>query len=323
MNFDGAGTQAPGAWGEYWRLTREASALMAGGPQEEALARFWKAVLTRLAGRQGVRLLDVACGNGAVTAAAYEAAGRGLEATGVDRAGSAITAYRARFPGARAAVADASRLPFRDAAFDVVASQFGVEYAGPPAFDEAARLVASGGLLAAVVHMAGGAIHGECLASREAVARVAACGILPAAKEVFRRGAAVARGQGSRAAFRDADARLAVAARQVEGVLAEFGPAVAGGAVHRLQADLAHMHRRLGAYDPAEVAAWADRMEREIEAYAGRMSAMVEAAVDASGLDEATSRCEARGLIALAREALHAGPGGGAPAAWIVLWERR
>ena len=326
MDRDDDETREPGAWEAYWRLTREASALKDGGPQDEALARFWRAVLARIAGRLPIRVLDVACGNGAVTSAAYEAASGpagALEAIGTDRAGAAIAAYRGRFPGVLAAVADAARLPFPDLSFDVVASQFGIEYAGLPAFGEAARLVAPGGLLAAVIHMAGGAIHRECLASRTAMARVAASGILPAAREVFHRGAAVARGQGSRSAFREADARLAVAVRQVEGVLGEFGAAVAGGTVHRLYGDLAHMYGRLAAYDPAEVAAWADRMTREIVAYEGRMAAMLEAAVDAAGVDEAASRCTAQGLVVLAREQLHAGPDGGVPAAWVLLCERR
>ncbi|MCM2327881.1 MAG: class I SAM-dependent methyltransferase [Lysobacter sp.] len=318
------GGAVPGAWDEYWRLSRETSALKGGGPLDEVLARFWRRVLGRPLAT-GARLLDIASGNGAVTAAAV-GAGSGSEGAmglfGIDRAEAAVRAYKARFPTATGVAGDARRLPFADRCFDLVASQFGIEYAGVAAFGEAARVTAPGGLLAAVVHRTGGAIHRECAGNAAAMARVAASGILPAAREVFRRGAAASRGQGSRAAFRDADARLAAAVRQVEGVLTEFGAQVAGGTVQRLYGDLAHMYGRLAAYDPADVAAWADLMAREIEAYSGRMDAALEAAMDEERLARAAAQCEAGGLSVLAREELRAGPDGGEPAAWVLVCER-
>ncbi len=318
------GGAVPGAWDEYWRLSRETSALKGGGPLDEVLARFWQRVLGRPLSA-GSRLLDIACGNGAVTAAAVGtgtavAGAAGL--FGIDRAEEAVRAYRARFPTGKGVAGDARRLPFADRCFDLVASQFGIEYAGEAAFGEAARVTAPGGLLAAVIHRTGGAIHRECAGNAAAMARVAASGILPAAREAFRRGAAASRGQGSRAAFRAADARLAVAVRQIEGVLAEFGTRVAGGTVQRLYQDLAHMFGRLAAYDPADVAAWVDLMAREIEAYSGRMEAALGAAMDGDGLARAAAQCEARGLSVLAREELRVGPEGGEPAAWMLVCER-
>ena len=319
------GGAVPGAWDEYWRLSRETSALKGGGPLDEVLARFWQRILGRPLAA-GARLLDIACGNGAVTAAAVgtgagSAGGMGL--FGIDRAEEAVRAYRARFPAGTGVAGDARRLPFRDRCFDLVASQFGIEYAGEAAFGEAARVTAPGGLLAAVVHRTEGDVYRECAANAAAMARVSASGILPAAREVFRRGASASRGQGSRAAFRDADARLAAAVRQVEGVLAEFGAGVAGGTVQRLYQDLAHMYGRIAAYDPAEVAAWADHMAREIEAYSGRMDAALEAAMDGDGIARAAAQCEAGGLAVLAREELLVGLEGGEPAAWVLVCERR
>lgn len=320
-----SGDATTGAWGEYWRLSRESSALKGGGPLDEVLERFWRRVLGRCL-PDGARLLDIACGNGAVTAAAV-GAGAGSAGSmglfGVDRAEAAVRAYRARFPAGTGVAGDARRLPFPDCAFDLVASQFGIEYAGEAAFAEAARVTAPGGLLAAVVHRTGGAIHRECEANAAAMARVEASGILPAAREAFRRGAAASRGQGSRAAFRDADARLAAAVRQVEGVLAEFGDQVAGGTVQRLYGDLAHMYGRLAAYDPADVAGWADLMAREIEAYSGRMGAALSAAMDEEAFARAAAQCGAGGLAVLAREEVRVGTDGGEPVAWALVAERR
>jgi 2-polyprenyl-6-hydroxyphenyl methylase/3-demethylubiquinone-9 3-methyltransferase len=63
----------------------------------------------------GGRLLDVACGGGLL---APFLAGTGYQHVGIDRSPSAISL--AAQHGVRAARADAGRLPFRDALFDVV-----------------------------------------------------------------------------------------------------------------------------------------------------------------------------------------------------------
>lgn len=314
------------AWNEYWRLTPEAAAHQAGGPQDESLARFWTGAFSGvLADGSARRLLDFACGNGAVThrvAEAASASGATPSLVGFDGALAAVEAYRTRFPAAMAVVADANCTPFPDAAFDVVASQFGLEYAGMGAIEEAARLVAPGGVLAAVLHRKDGDLFRECETNLRAIERVRASRILAIAKEVFRRGAAALRGQGSRAEFRRAEARFAAAVTEVDGILREMGDQVAGGTVSRLYSDLGYMYGRLSAFDPAEVVQWADRMEGEADAYAGRMSSMLESAIDAAGLDQAAARAKSRGLSVRAAEELRNGPGSGESAAWVLVCDR-
>jgi SAM-dependent methyltransferase len=70
-------------------------------------------VLTRLLGEATGSLLDVGCGTGSYTAAL---AGRGWDVTGVDISEDMLRLARER--GVRAIHADASSLPFEDAAFD-------------------------------------------------------------------------------------------------------------------------------------------------------------------------------------------------------------
>lgn len=320
------GVRGAGAWNDYWRLTSENAAHRAGGPQDEALSRFWSGVCSRqFEGSVAGRVLDFACGNGAVTEIALKAAGAaGAKPVliGFDGARTAADAYRVRFPGALAVVADAIRTPFPDGAFDVVASQFGLEYAGIGAVDEAARLVARGGVLAAVVHRREGALFRECEANLRAVERVQASRMLATAKEAFRRGTAAIRGHGSRSEFQRAEERFAAAVTEVDRVLGDYGDGVAGGTVHRMYSDLGHMYRRLGAFDPAEVALWADRMEAEVDAYAGRMSAMVESALDAAGLRDASARVQARGLSVRTSEELRTGREGEDSAAWVLVCDR-
>jgi SAM-dependent methyltransferase len=323
----GDAQQAAGAWDEYWRLTREAAAHKGGGPQDEVLARFWtsffKDALSRASSR---RLLDLACGNGAVARFAFDAASVADRQTpsvvGVDNSLAALRELRERFPPVFAVAADAKRTPFADGLFDVVASQFGLEYAGIEAVDEAARLVARGGMLAAVLHLKGGAIYRECATNLQAIEGVRACEILPAVRNAFRAGVAASHGRGSKSDFRRAHARLAAAAKELEEILRVHGEGVAGGAVHRLHTDISHMYRRLDAYDATDVANWADGMAREIVAYASRMSSMVAAAIDDQGLDEIAKRVTSRGLSVRIREKLHMGVSRKEPAAWVFVSDR-
>lgn len=99
----------------------------------------------------GQKILDVACGTGVV---AVTAARRGARVTGIDLTPELIA--RARENSALAEVSvdwhegDVEQLPFGDAAFDVVLSQFGHMFAPRPAvaIAEMTRVLKPGGTLA-------------------------------------------------------------------------------------------------------------------------------------------------------------------------------
>ena len=318
---------AEDAWEAYWRRTTEAAAHKQGGPQEEVLARFWSGFFED-ALRDGRRssLLDVGCGNGALIRTALATAPAltqpGASIIGVDVALAAVRELRKRLPTAQGVAADSRRMPFQDGAFDLVCSQFGIEYAGPEALGEAARLVAPGGVLAAVSHLKDGALYRECAANQAAVIAVKQSGVLGLLEEVVRGAFALNRGKGSRGALRDASARLAAAVECVETILRSSGPAVAGGAVARLHADVLHMQARRDAYDPAEVAAWSNHMGRELEAFAGRMAAMVTCAWGDAEVQQAVSAAESRGLVVRMKRQLLMGLGVQEPAAWVLAMDR-
>lgn len=321
------GTPDPDPWDEYWRRSDEAAAHKAGGPQDEVLAGFWSRFFARaLESGSSARLLDFGCGNGAVIRFALETAkacGRpGPSAFGLDQSIAALGDLRRRFPTACAVVADARRTPFPERSFDIVASQFGVEYGGLEAFEEAARLVADGGVLAAILHLRGGAMYRENLANLEAMRALEDCGYVAAARALFRAETGVRTGSGSRPALRQADASFATAAARVSGILAARGRAVAGGAIDRLHAEVAEMYRRKAAYEPAEVVRWIDLMTGELQAYTGRMSSMLSAAVDERGLSELARRAEAMGLRVRVRETMAMGRAA-EPAAWVLIGDRR
>jgi SAM-dependent methyltransferase len=271
-------------------------------------------------------VLDLACGNGAVTGFALNAAAesetRLPSVVGIDTSIAALKDLETRFPPVLAVVADANRTPFEDQSFDVVASQFGIEYAGIEAIEAAARLVARGGTLAAILHLKKGAIYRECATNLQAILAVESSGILPAARDAFRVGIGSGTVRIANTDLQRAQARLVKAGKEVERVLRRHGHDVAGGVVQRLHADVARMYRRMGAYDPTEVANWIEGMAREVKAYAGRMSSMLAVAIDEPSLDKIVNRITLGGLSVRIREKLHMGVIRQEPAAWVLVCDR-
>ena len=102
--------------------------------------------------KKGELVLDLACGQGAVTMALHKA---GAEATGVDLSRQLVEMARKRSPrSVRYLVGDARKLDALEAAsFDAVVSVLAAQNIDPiaPVFQEAARLLRRGGRLALVI----------------------------------------------------------------------------------------------------------------------------------------------------------------------------
>lgn len=90
-----------------------------------------------------MRVLDIACGPGLVADAV---GARGAVATGLDFSAAMIALARDAYPGTRFEEGDAEALPFDDAAFDAVVSNFGIHHVPDPvrALSEARRVVRPG-----------------------------------------------------------------------------------------------------------------------------------------------------------------------------------
>jgi len=108
-------------------------------------------LLARVPMREGLRVLEIACGTGIVTRHLRQALPASASLVATDLNEAMLSYARASQPagGVSWQVADAQALPFEDGSFDVVACQFGVMFLPdkPQGFREARRVLAPGGLL--------------------------------------------------------------------------------------------------------------------------------------------------------------------------------
>lgn len=309
-------------WDKYWQGAQRTDWFGQFGPRE-ALKAHWTDVFTRvLADRPGRRVhLDLACGSGAIASVAHDVAGQtghaGLDHIGLDIAPHAMLPARAAPFALKPVVASAAQTPFPNGTFDIVTSQFGLEYAGPGAFAEAVRLVAPGGVFSAVCHLKGGSMHEECARHHTAIEALKESGFIGAARALFTAGFARDGGAASGPGVEVSVTALNEAAKRVEAIIQTHGSQVAGGFPARLYSDIKYMVGRRRGFRPDEVFAWLDGNERELISYGGRMASMTAAAQSADAMGAARETVEAAGFTVSRWEPRPLLPDE-PPAAWII-----
>lgn len=284
------------SWNTYWRGTRHGAAYTGGDGTHPLVPGFWDETFAALQSRKAaLRIVDVASGNGALVERARAAFGEAVQLTCIDISAAAVRSLVERFTGVQGIVADARTIPLASGAYDMVVSQFGIEYAGLDAVGEAARLAAPGAEIALLLHYRDGGIHRQCAAGLAAVRDVQDAEFLPLAIEMFEAGFAAIRG-GDRGRFEAAARRMAPAVRTTESVIRRYGRQVADGTILRLYQDVKTMHDRMQHYDPGDVLDWLRGMQDELTAYAGRMASMCDAAIDEAQFDGLCEDLRQRGF---------------------------
>lgn len=150
-------------------------------------ARAVESLLDAVGAAPGVRLLDIACGTGALAA---EAARRGAEAIGMDFAPAMVAEAVRRHPGVEFRAGDAEAIPLPNASVDAVTCSFGMLHMERPerVLAEVARVLRPGG--AGRFAMTAWTADGDFFAVvGQAVQAHADMGVpLPAAPPIFRFG---------------------------------------------------------------------------------------------------------------------------------------
>lgn len=312
-------------WDEFWRAREKAVQQEDIGSRDPAPAEYWDTFFRKeFASVRQPRLLDVACGVGAVTAIALRAA----EATTADVAAycadysvSAVAELRKSAPEVLGVACDARALPYLDCSFDLVVSQFGIEYAGVEAFDEAARLVDAGGALVALIHIANGAIHKECADNLGVIETLNKARFLALARDAFAAGFDLVAGKITAVDFQEFDQRFSPAVEAAKEVLRIKGPLAAGGLLANVYRDIGYMYTRMQNYVPDEVFAWFDGVSDELASYEGRMASMTRSALDKSDISTVADRIARLGFTVQPPDVLSLKKVG-AVGAWVLIARR-
>ena len=307
------------SWDSYWQGAQTSGAYTGGGSSHPLVTSFWTHFFVVGKDRNSTpRIIDIASGNGAVVDCANTAfEGQLPEFTCLDVSASAIRILEERFPGVQGIVADAASIPLDSASFDIVTSQFGVEYAGLEAVNEVTRLLAPGGELALLLHHRDGVIYEQCSASLDATRQMQTAGFIPKCIRMFETGFAALQG-GDRAAYNAAGKQFAPAIKAMEAILAQHGADVADGTILRLYRDVRTIHGRMPHYEPGEVTGWLEKLNEETEAYAGRMASMLDVAIDDARFRQVCTELNEQGIEVLRAEPL-ASADDKPPLAWVLV----
>ena len=309
-------------WDAYWSAAAGASAYTADVAGEHAvLSAFWREALAANAAVTEGRWLDIASGNGAVLKLGQPSADAPLSnAVALDQSCEALANLATALPHIGLVVGDAAKLPFLSGTFDIVTSQFGIEYAGESAFAEAARVVKPAGELIVVAHQRPGQIFDACYASLEVVAAIVDDRFFALARDVLESGAFAASG-GARRSYDRAVQKIKAPHIRLEELLARHGTDVAGGMLARLLSDLGRLNAAVGQYPLRDAIEWLSRMDTEMHRFGARMRAMTAAALTEQSWTTAVANIEACGLTSVQSDVLYQ-PSTAIPLAWRLRARR-
>jgi SAM-dependent methyltransferase len=293
------------AWTPYWHAGGNTAAIA-----DLHFAALWHRHFASFPARS--RLLDLGTGGGAVARQARDtgdALGRAFVVTGIDHADIApvdiaAAARRTCTLSLRGGVA-IEALPFADASFDGVCSQFGIEYAQcERAAAEVARVLKPGAAGLFVLHHTRSPIT-EHTARRLAAHLAAVADERPfaLAREVF-------------AGTAPADAlRLCVARME-----ARLKPGAAFDNVRQTVEYLADLAATPAAFDAGDALQKIDAAEAVTISWVRRQQLQIAAALDDDGIAEWDSALALRGMIALQRKPIRGAAG--RPLAWQLAFRK-
>jgi SAM-dependent methyltransferase len=293
-------------WTDYWQHEGDGGEVFvnAKGERHPALAKFWASVFDGISASAAV--VDLASGAGSIFA--HLPADHGFRLHAADISEEALEALATRIPGVATSVCSADSLPYTDGQFDLVVSQFGIEYAGQAAFIEAARVVAKGGHLHCLCHARDGYIDSKNKGQLDAATDISESGFIKLCRDlaITGFGSNATAMQASEAAF------IPVAKRVAESV--QRTPV---GVHSHLYQGFRQLFEDRRDYDLADITGWLDGMQLEVDRAIDRLTRMRAAALSAPDVAELTENLKTAGLHQIQFD-LFTTPGNELPVAWSL-----
>ncbi|MEM7081746.1 MAG: class I SAM-dependent methyltransferase [Pseudomonadota bacterium] len=288
----GSDTNSENQWDNYWNNDGAEGEVFvsASGAAHPELADWWRQQFAPLSTGD---MVDLACGAGSVFAHLPDHHDHRL--FGADISSEALNLMRKRIPGVTTTVCSAHDLPYEDQQFDVVCSQFGIEYAGALAFEEAARVVKPGGRLMVIAHYAHGQIDARNREHREHAHTIVSSNFID--KAIKLTAASYAQHEQR---FRQATEEFVPAERQ----LAAACEALPEGIHFHLYGGFRQLFEQRRQYDADDIITWLQQMRDDVAENLQRLEHMCRAASDQDEMSAIINELEKRNCREINCEAL-------------------
>lgn len=272
-------------WSEYWQNESDTGEVFVdkSGNKHEALGVFWKTCLENQS--TGSKIVDLASGAGSIFADLSTP--QNYELYAADLSPEALEHLKERLPTVQTHVCSADNLPFDSDFFDVVVSQFGIEYAGQEGFLEAARIVNKGGSLHVLCHIENGYIDSKNRDELEGAKLV---------KELAFINKAIAVTSASYANDNLVMKKVFEEFIAVEPVLAKYVNGKDRGVYHHLYHGFKSLFTNKSAYSEKDILSWLQDMQKQVDESILRLSEMRKAACSEAAMQEITEKISSLGM---------------------------
>ncbi len=272
-------------WADYWQHDGDSGEVFVNskGERHPGLAEFWNTVFDGTPADAAV--IDIASGAGSIFAHLPE--GHDLQLFAADIAEEALASLSNRIPGVTTMVCSADAVPYDDGRFDLVVSQFGIEYAGVGAFTEAARLVAPHGRFVGLCHVKDGYIDSNNRAQLDEAVLVDESGFIDLAIDLTTAGFSA----DTVAKHRTKEAFVPVMQQVTDGIRR-----CPRGIHSYLLQGFQQLFEQRQKYDEADITSWLDEMREELNKNIDRLTRMRAAALSPEDVANITENLTSAGL---------------------------
>lgn len=297
-------------WSDYWVNEGSSGEVFVSGDGDKHpyLASYWQTQFSGLAPTSSI--IDLASGAGSIFSHLPE--DHSYQLCGADLSMDALQLLRRRLPATRVVTCSVAQLPFPNRHFDLVVSQFGIEYAGLDAFTEAANLVAGKGRFVILCHHEDGYIDKKNKGYLAGAEKVVETGFIDKAIDMVE---AIFSGQKER--FRTAQSTFIPAERQVSSMAKRHE----GGVHSHLYTGFRQLFERRQHYDAVDITSWLEAMRLDVDKNIVRLNQMCHAACSEDQIKQVCRQISRLGLSKVGYSPFTI-PDTKLPVAWSITAQR-
>ncbi len=297
-------------WSDYWNNEGTSGEVFINksGERHPQLAAYWH---TQISGAHSTsRIIDLACGAGSIYSDLHKE--HTFSLFGVDLSVDGLHLLKHRLPNTSTVVCSITELPFPERSFDLVVSQFGIEYGGATAFADAASLVNSGGRIAMLCHIEDGYIDARNKLHLGGAKLIIESEFIPRAVELAK--SAFAREPARR---QKAETEFTQANDQIASIL-EQNP---GGIHSHVYFGFKQLFQRVAHYDESDITTWLETIHADVNKTIAKLATITDVALSEHSIKQICRDFTHSGLRKVGYSPF-AISGNSLPIAWSITAER-